>query len=94
MSSDMVKLFAFASLALIGSSASMFGEFFRELAVLLVIFVPLELWKPQQGPVNSALMWHVGEGTVLFMGMGMFLEFTAKVAFRIKRDLEGRDGND
>lgn len=71
-----------------GSTARMLGEFFREAAVLLVIFVPLELWKPSSGAFNSGAMWHAAEGSLLLLGIGIFLEFAALFAHRIKRDLE------
>lgn len=82
-----------ALLAGVGAFAHMLGEFFRELAVLLVIFVPLELWKPQQGGVDFPTMVHVGEGTLLFLAVGMSLEFLSIALIRIKRDLEGNNGS-
>jgi hypothetical protein len=67
----------------------MVGEFLREAAVLLVIFVPLEFWKAQNGVVNTGLLWHVGEGTVILFVLGVVAEYASIGAIRIKRDLEG-----
>jgi hypothetical protein len=91
---DRLKVWAPLLLAGIGAAAKMLGDFFRELAVLLILFVPLELWKPQAGIDFNTVMWHVGEGTVALMSIGMFLEFVAMAIFRMKRDLEGKDGSD
>jgi hypothetical protein len=91
---ERLKVWAPLLLAAIGSTAKMLGDFFRELAVLVVLFVPLEFWKPQPGVDFNTVIWHVGEGTVGLMAAGMFLEYIAMTFFRIKRDLEGKDGRD
>jgi hypothetical protein len=89
-----LRVWAPLTLAVIGHAAKMIGDFFREFAVLLALFVPLEMWKPQSGLDFSAVVWHVGEATVALMAVGMFLEYLSLTFFRIKRDLEGRDGSD
>lgn len=71
----------------------MVGEFFREAAVLLVIFVPLELWKSQSGQVNFNLMMHVGGVSLIILVFGIFLEWGSLLATRIKRDLEASYGS-
>jgi hypothetical protein len=64
----------------------MVGEFFREGAVLLAIFVPLELWKPQAAHFRFIL--YVGAVSLFVLGVGMLLEWVSLLATRIKSDLE------
>jgi len=68
----------------------MLGEFFRDAAVLLVIFVPLELWKP--GTALGVGWLQLILGTVVLLGVGMIFEYVAIAAFRIKCDLQ-EDGH-
>jgi hypothetical protein len=77
-------------LAAAGACLRMVGEFAREAAVLLLIFVPLEIWKPQLGaPFGS---WgFLLSGVALLLVFGMALELLAMGAFRLKRNLEGTD---
>jgi hypothetical protein len=82
------RVFVIYTLAIVGATSHMLGEFFREAAVLLVIFVPLELWKPSSGYFNASNMIHVAEGTVVLLIVGIALEFLSILAHRIKRDLE------
>jgi hypothetical protein len=69
----------------------MVGEFAREAAVLLLIFVPLEIWKPQQGAPFSGSWGFLLSGVALLLVFGMALELLALGAFRLKRNLEGAD---
>jgi hypothetical protein len=71
----------------------MIGAFFRELAVLVVLFVPLEAWKAPQGGINSSLLWHTGEGGIALLVVGIVCEYIALGADRAKRDLEGNRGS-
>lgn len=89
-----LRVWAPLLLAAIGATAEMLGEFFRELAVLVVLFVPLELWKPRMSVDYNAVVWHVGEATVSLMVAGMILKYVSMTFYRIKRDLEGKDGRD
>lgn len=77
-----------AFFAWVSSTAHMIGEFFRDAAVLLVIFVPLDLWKP-----GTAANWlQLSLATVVLMGVGMVCEYVAVFANRFKCDLqEGGD---
>jgi hypothetical protein len=69
----------------------MLGEFAREVAVLLLVFVPLDWWRPNVSDPN--LLWHVGEATFGLLAFGMLLEYVSLGAIRAKQDLEGnRDG--
>ena len=70
----------------------MIGEFFREGAVLLAIFVPLELWKPQGA--NFDLIVRVALVSFFVLGVGMLLEWIGLLAIRIKRDLEVNYGSE
>ena len=65
----------------------MLGEFVREAAVLLVIFVPLDWWRPKTSDPN--FLWQVGEISLGLLCLGMFLEYVSLGANRAKRDLEG-----
>ena len=66
----------------------MVGEFFREGAVLLMVFVPLELWRSQSGAINFPLIIHVAGVSLFVLGVGMCLEWASLLAARIRRDLE------
>jgi hypothetical protein len=68
----------------------MVGEFVREAAVLLLIFVPLEWWKPNGSDPN--FLWRVVEISLVSLCLGMILEYVSLGANRAKRDLEGSDG--
>ena len=78
----------------IGAIAKMVGEFCREAAVLLVVFVPLELWRPIPGSPLQGNWWGLATATVSLLGIGMFLEGVALLAHRFKRDLEGNHGSE
>lgn len=69
----------------------MVGEFAREAAVLLLIFVPLEIWKPQSGVPFSGDWGLLLTGVALLLVFGMALELLSMGAFRLKRNLEGTD---
>lgn len=72
----------------------MFGEFLREIAVLFLVFVPLEWWKPQLAQGNPNFLWHVGEVTVVLLVTGIIAEYVALGAIRAKRDLEESYGSE
>ena len=78
-------------LAALGACLRMVGEFAREAAVLLIIFVPLELWKPAFGGPHSDYWGFLLSGTALLLTFGVLLELLAMAALRLKRDLEGTD---
>ena len=81
-------------LVAIASVAKMFGEFCREAAVLLVVFIPLDLWRPLPGAPMQGNWWGLGTAiTVLFCG-GVIMEFVSITALRFKRDLEGANGSE
>jgi hypothetical protein len=71
----------------IGITSRMVGEFLRECAALVVIFVPLELWKEPHG-LNSDLVWHVGEASAAAFVFGLVFEYVSVIAIRVKGDLE------
>lgn len=79
---------------ILAATAHMVGEFFREAAVLLTIFVPLEIWKSKNGILDIGLLWHVGEGCLVIFFVGLCAEFFALGANRIKRDLEVANGSE
>lgn len=79
------------SLAIVGSCLHMFGEFAREASVLLLIFVPLEIWKPQSEAPFGGNWGYLLTVVALSLGFGMALELLSKVALRLKRNLEGTD---
>jgi hypothetical protein len=83
-----VGVFELVSLAFLASTAHMVGEFLREVAVLLMVFVPLELWKQQGGTVNYQLMAYVTGASLLIFVFGMFLEWMHLLLCRVKRNLE------
>jgi hypothetical protein len=72
----------------------MFGDFCREAAVLLVVFVPLELWRPQPGSPMQGNWLGLGVAIALLFGIGVILEFGSHLALRFKRDLEGPHGSE
>lgn len=78
-------------LATMGACLHMVGEFAREAAVLLLIFVPLEIWKPQSGEPFSGNWGFLLVGVALLLAIGMALELLSMGAFRLKRNLEGTD---
>lgn len=75
----------------IGACSRMIGEFARDAAVLLLIFVPLDMWKPQLGTPFSGHWGLLLSIVSLVLGFGMALELLAMAAFRLKRNLEGTD---
>lgn len=75
----------------IGACLRMCGEFARDAAVLLLIFVPLDMWKPQLGTPFSGHWGLLLVVVALVLGLGMILELLAMAAFRLKRNLEGTD---
>lgn len=82
-------------LAALGACLQMVGEFAREAAVLLLIFVPLEIWKPQSGAPFSGDWGFLLTGTALLLVFGMALELLARFAYRLKRNLgETDDGTE
>jgi len=80
-------------LAALGAGAEMLGDALRELAALVVVFVPLELWKTQQGNDFHDLMRSTIEAAVSLFLLGMFSKYVSMSLYRMKRDLEGKDGN-
>lgn len=84
-------------LVAIASVAKMLGDFCREASVLLVVFIPLELWWRQpSSPGSPAQANWLGLGTAItvLFGIGVILEFVSITALRLKRDLEGSDGSE
>ena len=85
---NVVQVLNLFALILLATASHMVGEFFREGAVLMMVFVPLELWKSQGGTINFPLILHVAEVSLFTLAVGMFLEWTSLLAARIKRNLE------
>jgi len=88
------KVASIYALAWIGSTSRMLGDFFRELAVLFLVFVPLEWWKPNVNVGNPNFLWHVGEVTIVLLLAGLVAEYVSLGACRAKRDLEGNHGSE
>jgi hypothetical protein len=71
----------------------MTGEFLREIAVLVVVFVPLELWKAQQ-PGQRVSFFSVFEACIFFLVSGMLMELIAKEFERNKKVKEREYGRE
>jgi hypothetical protein len=69
------------------STFHMLGEFLRECAALIVVFVPLEVWKSQEPP-SLNLLWHVGELSSILFGFGVVCEYVSLFLSSLKGDLE------
>lgn len=82
------KLIAILWLIWAGRTAEMTGDTLREIAALIFIFVPLELWRDQNFQ-HLRLM----EFTALWSGVafvvGLLGGYASDLFFRLKKDLEG-----
>jgi hypothetical protein len=70
----------------------MFGEFLREVASLVFIFVPLERWHDPSISHPTLLELAAGAAIATFV-IGACFEYVALVAYRFKRDLGGSREN-
>jgi hypothetical protein len=52
----------------------MFGDFFREAAVLTLVFLPIELSRNSSGAVPLPMVFMIGIGSVALLLMGMACE--------------------
>jgi hypothetical protein len=75
-------------LAGVASVLRMIGEFSREAAVLLLIFVPLEVWRPHSPSIMDGHWGFLITGTALLLVFGIVLEIVALGFLRIKRNVE------
>ena len=80
-------------------TAHMMGEFFREIAALIFIFVPLELWRGTGDQKQTELLsWHgtlleaTLAATLVSLAVGFGFEYLAVIANRIKKDVEVNSG--
>jgi hypothetical protein len=53
---------------------AMFGDFFREAAVLTLVFLPIEVSKSNQGTVPLPMVFMIGFGSLALLLMGMACE--------------------
>ena len=83
------KLFAILVLTWAGCTFKMIGETLREIAALIFIFVPLELWR-DQSLQHASLIEYAAGGSAMFFIVGVCSEYISGTAYRFKRDLEGR----
>ncbi len=74
-------------LAFIRTTSHLLGELLRECAALVVVFVPLEMWR-LQSPPSTDLLWHVGEVSLFLFLIGLICEYASLFAARVKGDLE------
>lgn len=86
---DANRLLSSWGLHIVSNLARMLGDFCREGAVLLIVFVPLELLRPGAGAPDKTLVWRIAvEGTGGLLVIGVILEFFALLTARFARDLE------
>jgi len=78
-------------LILVASVTGKVGEFARDAAVLLLIFVPLEWWRPSQA--NFHWGWLL-TGVGVLLGGGLILELIAVGSLRLRKNLEEINGTD
>jgi hypothetical protein len=72
----------------------MVGDTLREIAALIFIFVPLELWR-DQSLQHLTLIEYASGFTAAFFVAGAFAEYVSAIAYRFKKDLEGsHNGNE
>lgn len=64
----------------------MIGEYLREAAVLMLVFIPIDLWKHTE--ITGARLAEVGAFSLAILALGMFLEWVALLAKRIQRTIE------
>lgn len=67
--------FGSAALAILESSCCKAGDYFREMAVLIVVFIPLDLWK-QTDITGMRILEVLGVSFGLFW-IGMVLEWSS-----------------
>lgn len=94
------KIRAIDSLKFVSLTAHMIGEFFRDIAALIFIFVPLELWVRStdphvqgQVPSHAALLEYSIIATIVSLVIGFGFEYLSVIANRFKKDLEVNNGN-
>ena len=82
-------------LVVLSTIARKFGDFCREASVLLVVFIPLDLWwRSQSNASSNEDWWGLGSKMLALFSFGVILELAALSLIRIKRDIEGKDGSD
>ena len=86
LSRSLRKLRAINTLAVVGFIAHQLGELFQEVAALVFIFVPLELWdkRGHDGLIKWTLL-----GTLAAFCTGLLFRGMSVAAHRLKKDLEG-----
>lgn len=89
---DGARVLFSAFLVVLASLSGKLGEFSREAAVLLLVFVPLELWKPQGNDPFTGQWWLLLTGTAVLLAFGMLLELIAIALLRVKKNMEGHNG--
>lgn len=57
----------------------MIGDFLRECAALIVVFVPLELWH-DQATRTADFVWHVAEACFVSFAVGVIFEYLSLLA--------------
>jgi hypothetical protein len=69
------------------TTSHLVGEFLRECAALVLVFVPLEMWRSQAPPAPD-LLWHVAEASFILFVIGVLCEYASLFLGRVKGDLE------
>jgi hypothetical protein len=94
------KIRAIDGLKFVSLTSHMIGEFFRDIAALIFIFVPLELWVrstdphlQDQVPTHAALLEYAIIATLVSLVVGFGFEYLSVIANRFKKDLEVNNGN-
>lgn len=85
---DRQKMLVVLVLLWAGHTAEMVGDTLREIAALIFIFVPLELWRDQSFQ-HLKLMEFAGLFSGAFFVIGVGGGYVALIFYRLKKDLEG-----
>jgi hypothetical protein len=65
----------------------MIGDYLREAAVLVLVFIPIDLWKNKD--ITGLNLLEVGVLSLIILGFGMFCEWIALLMKRVQNRLEG-----
>lgn len=90
LSKSLRRLRAVTILTLLGFVSHQIGELFQEVAALVFIFVPLELWDKRGH--DGLIKWTLF-GTLLSFITGVLFRGASAAIYRLKKDLEGHYGN-
>ncbi len=82
--------FGTVALAVLESGFYMGGHYLREIAVLILVFVPLDFWKHQE--ITTLRLFGVGAISLLVLFCGMVCEWTSYGVKRGKKVWEQEEG--